>query len=192
MYGGRFMMRQKLFLIPLIALVVVTGLFALLPIYEASTVHTSVQTTALEVIRISSADAGSSTMTRNVAVETITIDCNKDFLLTAVQLDGTLDDNADNFDIDAITLDSVTLEFEAALDIHSAAGTLDSELLGVINNNQVEDAPLAGGLSIPAFGAGTNDIVFRTAGAAAGADDTVNLFATILSSADAVCTINGS
>jgi len=192
MYGGRFMMRQKLFLIPLFALVVVAGMFALLPIYEASTVHTTIQDSQLEVIRISSADAGSSTMTRNVAVETITIDCNKDFLLTAVQLDGALDNGADEFDISQITLDSVTLEFETVLGIHEAAGTLDSELLGVINNSQGEDAPLAGGLSIPAFGAGTNDIVFTTAGVAAGADDTVNLFATILSSADAVCTINGS
>jgi len=175
--------------------VVATALAVIMPVHLASTVHRTIQDAQLEVQKFTTASPNSNPITRNVSQETLTIDCDKDFALLSLHLDGRFNDFSETLQVDQISIDGVVYELEVAETIvlgAEGALTMDSEVLSALAKRSSTDKPLPGGFAIAAKGAGNNDIVFRTAGTVDGTAETINAVAGILSRADVSCTVVGT
>jgi hypothetical protein len=181
---------KKIVIPAVLAAVMVIGLaVAAMPVQKASTVHTTILANTSEEVKITGA------ITRSAAAETMTIDCDTDFTITSITLDGALDDAGDNLDIatPGLSIDGTAIAAEAVTNIEAAAGAVDGDLAVYL---RADPAPAAnsGNLNLPitALGAGAADVVFTTAGAAAGADDVITFIVGITTTSSGVCTAVGT
>ena len=176
----------------------VAGMFAFIPVEQASTVHTTVQGSQEGVIIRS--DNGVNISDN----DTVVIDCDNDFILQDTLWSLTDHDSAtgtEAIDIGTtttagITIDDLdTMERDgdfALINLFTAGGADDNDTSviswsGLANELQLIQMPV----TISAVGAGNNDIVFtlQDLNESIDATDRLTVTATILSQSDSTCSV---
>jgi len=185
----------------LVTILLTAVMFALMPADEALTVHSTITDTGLTVKYITTDDgAPNAPIIRNSNTETITIDCDRDFILMSLHFD-TSDDPPDSAtdDLDyggtetvGITIDGTNFDTPFLLGVDKGNEAWEGELMSQIFNAQTATTVKPGALAIPATGADAADIVFTFGGVAAGTSDEIDFSAAILTDAGATCTVIGS
>ena len=172
------MIKMK-FLIPaiLVATVLVAGIFALMPIEQASTVHTTIQGSqmVLTPLTLASTVAADDNQVQIQCGATAAVDRDRPFTVVTMVLAITQDDAGDNIDYDALEIDGVAVtDTNVATFAANQIGTNQAVRLDVVPSDFITLAA-DGELDL---------ILVKTD---AGAADNISGNAMILTRSDSVC-----
>ena len=156
----------------LVATVMVAGIFAFMPIEQASTVHTTIQDTQAQVRSLALASVAITTAADGVG----TLTCNQPYMVNSVNWVTIHDNASDDYAIPAITVDGETVQ---GISLPGEPGADADVTLNLVVN--------AGAAT------GTNTVLTQDKTANGGVDgvaaDTVSFIVTFTTTNSATCTL---